>query len=698
MFNMNINYSLICAVRNGDMGRVRRLIDAYGQSASNAWPEGYVFLRGAIKNDQPEIAKLLLNGCNVMVNSRNTLTDTPLHFAVRNGNLEIVDMLLDRHAEINAKNVDGTTPLHIAVENGHENLVKLLLERGADVNIEDRYGRSVLYVAAANKHCIIVRRILEFCPDVRSKSNRTALHVAVRERCCLIVEYLLEYGFYIERENVNDYELLDAAVTEGYLGIVEQLLKYGADVDTPLHKATKNKVEGAVNLLVNYGADVNYKDMHGRTAIFYAARNTDLNIFYLLLPNSDTSIIDKDGQSLLHFTALETDELSTDAVDNARGAIAKMVLSQGANVNAQNRCGNTPLHIAVQSEFVQVIEALLEHNADVDCSNQWNKSPLHLSAKQGNKVITEMLLNKGANVNARERNGLTPLYKAIEGGHKNVVEVLLEHGAHLDCMIRNNLTPLLHFAAAQRCCEIIKTMLKFGADVNSRDHDGSIALHVASRNGRKEIVLTLLEYGADINVINKNNQTPLIAANCTKVYVIHYNLINEWDLDIDYEHDSLDLTGDILQCHIVKMTTAGLYVSRENLDAMYQWYGKMDNFENDCEQEIVTMKSEKIYNTNITFYDILSKGINQLVLCIRNEHITSVLKPDNIGKKFPLYCSMLQDRVRKGLERKRLLEQGDRIFQFLRKNLPSLPLPCTERIFSYLSNKDLKNFIGAGEW
>jgi ankyrin repeat protein len=83
------------------------------------WSEGYVLLCDAVENEHTEVAKLLLtNGSKV--NSKNKLPlDTPLHFAVRNGDIDIVKMLLDRGANIDAINLSDFTLLHNAVESGN---------------------------------------------------------------------------------------------------------------------------------------------------------------------------------------------------------------------------------------------------------------------------------------------------------------------------------------------------------------------------------------------------------------------------------------------------------------------------------------------------------------------------------------------------------------------------------------------------
>jgi len=107
------------------------------------------------------------------------------------------------------------------------------------------------------------------------------------------------------------------------------------------------------------------------------------------------------------------------------------------------------------------------------------------------------------------------------------------------------------------------------------------------------------------------------------------------------------------------------------------------------------MKIEKVSNANVSFYDILTKDISQLTMYAGNESIMQILRSDDYKIKFPIYASMINCNYRKGERRKELLEQGNQIFHFLFNNFPQLSHDCTEKIFSYLSDEDLRILIGA---
>lgn len=69
---------------------------------------------------------------------------TPLHIAAKRGNLDIVQLLIERGAELNALNSMGQTPLFLAVQGGHKDIANLLIERGAIVRIKDKFDKTPL--------------------------------------------------------------------------------------------------------------------------------------------------------------------------------------------------------------------------------------------------------------------------------------------------------------------------------------------------------------------------------------------------------------------------------------------------------------------------------------------------------------------------------------------------------------------------
>ncbi len=105
----------------------------------------------------------------------------PLHLAAECGHREIVELLLDRGADINARANYNRTALHLAAERGHREIVELLLDRGADINIRTNYNRTALHIAALWGNREIAELLLDRGADIkiRDDDNLTALNLAI---------------------------------------------------------------------------------------------------------------------------------------------------------------------------------------------------------------------------------------------------------------------------------------------------------------------------------------------------------------------------------------------------------------------------------------------------------------------------------------------------------------------------------------
>ena len=122
----------------------------------------------------------------------------------------------------------------------------------------------------------------------------------------------------------------------------------------------------------------------------------------------------------------------------------------------------TPLHVAAEQGYVEIVHLLLEAGADKDNAGRRGTTALHLAAQHGRLEIVHLLLDSGADKEKLTFRGETALHYAARNGHSEVVNLFLESGAD-------------------------KEKLAFG---------GETALHLAVMNGHSEVVRLLLESGA----------------------------------------------------------------------------------------------------------------------------------------------------------------------------------------------------------
>jgi ankyrin repeat protein len=126
---------------------------------------------------------------------------------------------------------------------------------------------------------------------------------------------------------------------------------------------------------------------------------------------------DQYGRTLLHHV------VSRDA-----GAV-KRLLSRGADPNAADDVGQTPLHWAAYIGRSDIVRLLLKYGANLNIKTKYDgRTPLHVAAAYEVSVV-KLLIKYGADVNARDSRGRTPLYIALEERNVDVVKALLRHGA-----------------------------------------------------------------------------------------------------------------------------------------------------------------------------------------------------------------------------------------------------------------------------
>jgi ankyrin repeat protein len=261
---------------------------------------------------------------------------------------------------------------------------------------------------------------------------------------------------------------LFAAIENGDIVMVERLLRTGANVEAtvtngvaPLMTAAEKGNVPLVSLLLEHGANPRTTDEQNETALTHAARGGFVRVVNLLAQLSDT----KEKNRAL-FWAVESGPVTIEIVD---------VAAQSAQLRTQPT--------EVPESWTATVEALLDNGAEIEARNEDGSTPLIWAASFAQTDIFKLLVQRGARVNATDKNGNTPLMAAA-----------------CQCAV----------ATMNSADDVIRILLDQGAKVNARNHDGRTALMLASgMTGDARILDLLLSNGADPRVKDKSGKTAL---------------------------------------------------------------------------------------------------------------------------------------------------------------------------------------------
>jgi ankyrin repeat protein len=344
--------ALMTAARTGKMDAVKLLLDRGANVNAKDIEHEQTALMWAVTENHADVVKLLLDhGADINTHTKVTMPKgeyvparsaaasgtgiirqralptadggmTPLLFAVRDGNADLVHLLLDRGADINAASGNHTTPVIIALLNGQVGLATELLAKGANPNAIDDYRRGPLFAA-------------------------------------------------IDLRNFN-HDKYDDLPTDGRdpIDLIKALIKKGADVN---QKTDTVPVHGLMQF------DGSWVNFDGQTPFVRAALSGDIEVMRVLLeaganPNTSTTQGTTALMAASGINWIPGQTFSHPEADYVEAV--KLCLDRGGDVSAKNSLGLTAMHGAANRGWESVIQILADHGAQLDAKDNEGRTPM----------------------------------------------------------------------------------------------------------------------------------------------------------------------------------------------------------------------------------------------------------------------------------------------------------------------------------
>lgn len=360
--------------------------------------------------------------------------------------------------------------------------------------------------------------------------SSTLLYILIDEQCASLAKTLLMSKVSESRPHPSKTRFENRLTAPDLKSTCQSV------IGSPLHLALKERMYDLVDLMLEYGADVNLKGPTHGTSINAAVGSGSLEMVQLLYGKGAYINPQNPSHSLLH-----------QAARFGHGQILQFLLQHGVDANARDSKSCTALHLvyhrfthssySTRTFDVATVQMLLDAGVGLDATNENGDTPLMTAVSHKNHSYVRFLLEKGASVHVRNNSLKTAVHMAVGGLRQSfytdeeayraisMLQQLLDSGADVDARDGDSITPLISASGALRH-ESVKILLNHGANVHARNNDFRTAVHMVAEDNNvnssmvadyddQQAISTLeqlLDAGADINAKGGEYGTALIAA------------------------------------------------------------------------------------------------------------------------------------------------------------------------------------------
>ncbi|KAG3014195.1 hypothetical protein PC121_g12276 [Phytophthora cactorum] len=270
-----------------------------------------------------------------------------------------------------------------------------------------------------------------------------------------------------------------------------------------LHTAAWGGSLGILEFLLESGQSPDESDDSGVTAIMVTILRLNLMTMRCVL---------RDGEAVRRNTVVDCRKDQDERVALAI-AVIKLLLSFGANVDAQSQDGKTALHCSTFDDAYEVAKCLLDAGATIVAVDENGRTPLHYCVHEGGLQVTDLLLTRGANIDSEDKDGISPLELMLQRANVTILQLFLNHHHCVATPHRHDFAEAVLLQAVDTLEEkmVFYILENEYASVAVRNSDGETTFHRAILKRSSSLMELLADFdsaGDNLVATTVNSETP----------------------------------------------------------------------------------------------------------------------------------------------------------------------------------------------
>lgn len=467
---------------------------------------GHDLIEASKEGNLEQVQRLISKGANVL--HQNKYQQCPMTIAQFFGHEEVTSYLTDV--------VNKSQMLITAIYNGDNDRAFRLLDKGTHPICYDRYGHLGILVAAERGNFELVRHMISRGVDVNvydAKGNNL-MQYAVRLGSSKMVDYLLDKGYKGFQSVAPSFDCLEYAMKMNDMYLIQRFVSKKVDAEFYMPKALDLGAEQSMRYFLSLGADLKRLDSPAHPALIRGIRTNNPHIVELLLK---AKVMVDQTDNYQQWPLLE-------AVKSQNPEIVHLLLKHHATVDKENSNGWTALMEACKYPSGQIAKLLIEAGADVNKQDIYGWTPLMVAARHNSQPTAGECYVAKADLDKKNNEGKTALMIAMENNNPLFARYMLFCGADNSTKGARG-EDLIFWAVGTRDAALVDFMISSGQNPNATEPlANTTPLSIAVNQHNLPLVELLLQKGANPLLADKYGHTPLSDAKNQLEYTLTHGL------------------------------------------------------------------------------------------------------------------------------------------------------------------------------